>query len=89
VQPRTAEIDALRAWLDAERELRRRQVLRLAKLERRLGIDSTDSGTPSSSERIGAEEAQRALQQSVSTHVIPQGLKAGLGAGNRATGPSK
>ena len=54
----------LRAELDAERELRRRLELRLAELERRLSMDSTDSGTPSSKERIGVKEARRARQQS-------------------------
>jgi transposase len=58
-----AEAAALRAGLDAERELRRRLELRLAELERRLGMDSTDSGTPSSRERIGAKEARRARRQ--------------------------
>jgi len=38
--------------------------LRLAELERRLGMDSSDSGTPSSKERTGAKEARRARQQS-------------------------
>jgi transposase len=60
---RDAEAAALRAGLDAERELRRRLELRLAELERRLGMDSTDSGTPSSKERIGAKEARRARRQ--------------------------
>jgi len=35
-----------------------------AELERRLGMDSTDSGTPSSREWIGAKEARKARQQS-------------------------
>ena len=48
----------------AQRERERRLELRLAELERRLGMDSTDSGTPSSKERIGAKEARRARQQS-------------------------
>jgi transposase len=61
---RDAEIAGLEARLDGERELRRRLELRLAELERRLGMDSTDSGTPSSRERIGAKEARRARQQS-------------------------
>jgi transposase len=64
VEARAAEIGVLRAELDAERELRRRQELRLAELERRLGMDSSDSGMPSSRERIGAKEARRARQQS-------------------------
>ena len=64
VAERAAEIEGLRAGLEAERELRRRLELRLAELERRLGMDSTDSGTPSSKERIGAKEARKARQQS-------------------------
>jgi len=64
VEAKDAENAVLRRELDAERELRRRLELRLAELERRLGMDSTDSGTPSSKERIGAKEARRARQQS-------------------------
>jgi transposase len=64
VEARAAEIEVLRADLDAGRELRRRQELRLAELERRLGMDSTDSGTPTSKERTGAKEARRARQES-------------------------
>ena len=59
MEAKAAQIEVLRAELDAERELRRRQELRLAELERRLGMDSTDSGTPSSKEPIGAKEARR------------------------------
>jgi transposase len=64
VEAKDAENAVLRRELDAERELRRRLELRLAELERRLGMDSTDSGTPSSKERIGAKEARRARHQS-------------------------
>ena len=64
VEAKDAENAVLRAELDAERELRRRLELRLAELERRLSMDSCDSGTPSSKERIGAKEARRARQQS-------------------------
>jgi hypothetical protein len=60
----TASLEAALARLDAERELRRRMELRLAEVERRLSMDSTDSGTPSSKERIGAKEERRARQQS-------------------------
>ena len=59
-----AEVAGLRAERDADRELIRRLGLRLAELERRLDMDSSDSGTPSSKERIGAKEARRARQQS-------------------------
>ena len=64
VEAKDAENAVLRRELDAERVLRRRLELRLAELERRLSMDSTDSGTPSSRERIGAKEARRARQQS-------------------------
>ena len=64
VEAKDAENAVLRRELDAERELRRRLELRLAELERRLSMDSSDSGTPSSKERIGAKEARRARQQS-------------------------
>ena len=63
VAAKDAENAALRGELDAERELRRRLELRIAELERRLGMDSSDSGTPSSKERIGAKEARRARRQ--------------------------
>ena len=63
VEAKDAEIAVLRQELDAERELRRRVELRVAELERRLRMDSTDSGTPSSRERIGAKEARRARRQ--------------------------
>ena len=64
VEARDAENALLRAELGAAREREPRLELRLAELERRLGMDSTDSGTPSSKERIGAREARRARQQS-------------------------
>jgi transposase len=44
VEAKDAENAVLRAELDAERELRRRLELRLAELERRLSMDSSDSG---------------------------------------------
>ena len=61
---RDAEVAVLRAGQDADREVIRRLGLRLAELERRLDMDSSDSGTPSSKERIGARAARRARQQS-------------------------
>ena len=63
-EAKDAEIAVLRAGLDAARERERRLGLRLSELERRLGMDSTDSGTPTSKERIGAREARRARQES-------------------------
>ena len=64
VEAKDGENAALRAELEASRERERRLELRLAEVERRLSMDSTDSGTPSSKERIGAKEARRARQQS-------------------------
>ena len=58
------QVAVLRAALEAALDRERRLELRLAEVERRLSMDSTDSGTPSSKERIGAKEARRARQQS-------------------------
>jgi transposase IS66 family protein len=58
------QIAALTAALEASLDRERRLELRLAEVERRLSMDSTDSGMPSSKERIGAKEARRARQQS-------------------------
>ncbi len=58
------QVAALTAALEASLDRERRLELRLAEVERRLSMDSTDSGTPSSKERIGAKEARRARQQS-------------------------
>jgi hypothetical protein len=80
-----AEIAGLRAELDGERELRRRMELRLAEFGRRLGMDSSDSGTPSSEERIEAKEGQ-AGQAAVGAGVPegPQARRAGRSPGERA-----
>ena len=40
-------------------ERERRLELRVAELERRLGMDSTNSGTPTSKEPIGARERRK------------------------------
>ncbi|MCW2890743.1 MAG: transposase [Actinomycetia bacterium] len=64
VEAKDGQVAMLTAALDAALERERRLGLRLAEVERRLGMDSTDSGTPSSKERIGVKEARRARQQS-------------------------
>jgi transposase len=64
VEAKDADNAVLRAALDASLERERRLELRLAEVERRLSMDSGDSGTPSSKERIGAKEARRARQES-------------------------
>jgi hypothetical protein len=60
VEAKDTEITVLRAELAAEREVRRRLELRVQGLERRLGMDSSNSGTPSSKEPIGAKERRKA-----------------------------
>ena len=64
VEAKDGQVAMLTAALDAALERERRLELRLAEVEHRLGMDSTDSGTPSSKERTGASEARRARQQS-------------------------
>ena len=54
VEAKDEQVAMLTAALDAALEREPRLGLRLAEVERRLGMDSTDSGTPSSTERIGA-----------------------------------
>jgi hypothetical protein len=63
IEAKDEQIAVLMSGLEASREREQRLELRLAELERRLGMDSTDSGTPSSKERTGAKEARRARQQ--------------------------
>ena len=67
----------LRAELDAERGLRRRLELLAAELERQLRMDSTDSGTPSSEERIGARERRRAGRRQESGRERRKGRRRG------------
>jgi hypothetical protein len=61
VEAKDAENQVLRAELDAARERERR--LGLAELERRLRMDSSDSGMPGSKEPVGAKERRRAARQ--------------------------
>jgi hypothetical protein len=53
------QVTVLTVALDAALERERRLELRLAEVERRLPVDSSDSGAPSSKERIGAKEARQ------------------------------
>jgi hypothetical protein len=53
VEAKDAEIGLLRAELAAERELRKRLELQVAGLQRRLGMDSTDSGRRRPGNRSG------------------------------------
>jgi transposase len=60
VGAKDAENAVLLAELAAERERRRRLELKAAELERRLGQDSTTSGTPPSKDPIAARERRKA-----------------------------
>jgi Family of unknown function (DUF6444) len=60
VEAKDAENAVLLAELAAERERRRRLELKVAELERRLGQDSTTSGTPPSKDPIAARERRKA-----------------------------
>ncbi|MFI5063114.1 MAG: transposase [Streptosporangiales bacterium] len=60
VEAKDAEAVMLRVELAASRDRERRLELRVAELERRLRMDSSDSGTPPSKEPIGAKERRRA-----------------------------
>ena len=64
IEAKDAQIAVLTAGLETSRERERRLELRVAELERRLSMDSDDSGTPSSKESIGAKAARRARQES-------------------------
>jgi hypothetical protein len=64
LEDRDALIAGLAAELEAARERERLLGLRLAELERRLGMDSSNSGTPSSKEGIAAGEKRKARQRS-------------------------
>ena len=60
VEAKDTEVRVLRAELSSAVERERRLELRLAELERRLGMDSSNSGTPSSKEPVGAKERRKA-----------------------------
>jgi transposase len=64
VEAKDAEIALLRAERDADREALRLIGLQVAELQRRLGMDSSNSGTPASKEGIAAGEGRRARQRS-------------------------
>jgi len=86
VEARDAEIAALRGEPETERELRRRLELRIAELERRLRMDSSDSGTPPSKEPIGAREQRRARQRQQSERERRADRKAGGQPGHPGRG---
>jgi transposase len=91
IEARDTEVSVLRAELAAEQELRRRMGLRIAELERRLGMDSSNSGTPSSKEAIGARERRRAerKERDTSERERRKDRKRGGQSGHRGAGLSR
>jgi len=79
----------LRAELDAALGHYRRLELRVAELERRLGQDSTNSGTPPSKEPIGAKERRKARRRQESERERRQDRKRGGQPGHRGSGLSR
>ena len=67
VEAKDSENAALRAELSAALDRERRLELRIAELERRLGMDSSNSGTPGSKEPIGAKERRKAERRDRNT----------------------
>jgi transposase len=64
IEAQHAEIEVLRAAQEASQDVIRRLELRLAEVERRLAVDSSNSGTPTSKEGIAAGEQRKARQRS-------------------------
>jgi transposase len=86
IEAKDAENAVLRAELDAALERYRRLELRVAELERRLGQDSTDSGTPSSRESIGARERRKAGRRQESERERRKDRKRGGQPGHQGKG---
>jgi len=91
VEAKDAENAVLRAELSAEREVWRRLELRLAELERRLGVDSSNSGTPSLRESIEARERRKAERKNrdTSERERRKDRKRGGQPGHRGSGLSR
>lgn len=64
IEAQHAEIGVLRAAQEASQDVIRRLELRLAEVERRLAVNSSNSGTPTSKEGIAASEGRKARQRS-------------------------
>ncbi|WP_326828441.1 transposase [Streptosporangium sp. NBC_01810] len=85
VELKDAEIAVLKVLLEEERAARRLLELRLAELERRLGMDSSNSSTPESKESIAAKARRKAerltSQRERSKDRKPGGQKGRKGVG--------
>jgi len=80
------QVASLTASLETALERIRRQELRIAELERRLSMDSSDSGTPSSKEPVGAKEARKARQRQESERERSKDRKRGGQPGHKGKG---
>ena len=91
VEAKDTEITVLRAELSAGLGRERRFELRIAELERRLGMDSSNSGTPSSKEPIGAKERRKAERRArdASERERRRDRKRGGQPGHRGAGLSR
>jgi transposase len=89
VEAKDAENAMLRAELDAALERCRRLELRVAELERRLGQDSTDSGTPTSKQSIGAKERRKAGRRQESERERRKDRRRGGQPGHEGKGPAR
>ena len=83
------QIASLTASLEAALERIRRMELRIAELERRLNMDSSDSGTPSSKEPIAAREARKARQRQESERERSKDRRRGGQPGHKGRGPQR
>jgi Family of unknown function (DUF6444) len=92
IEAKDTEIAVLRGELEVSREQFRRLELRVAELERRIGQDSTTSGTPPSKDPIGARErrnAERAKDWQVSERERRKDRKPGGQPGHPGAGLSR
>ena len=83
------QVTSLTASLEAALERIRRMELRIAELERRLSMDSSDSGTPGSKEPIGAKEARKARQRQESERERSKDRKRGGQPGHKGKGAQR
>ena len=91
IEAKDAENAALRAELAAALDRERRLELRIAELERRLDVDSSNSGTPTSKEPIGARERRKAerTERQASERERRQDRRRGGQPGHPGTGLSR
>jgi transposase len=83
------QVAGLTASLETALERIRRQELRIAELERRLNMDSSDSGTPSSKEPVGAKAARKARERQESEQERSKDRKRGGQPGHKGKGPRR